>query len=337
MQVTDEKGNPAPSVTPDVKSRSDATFQKLFGQLNRSMPKEAKEPTERKEAKELKEAKEQVKAQEQAKEAKPAQEPEPDMEPGTNGEVPEDIAKRVAYFEERAKSFQSKYDKLVESIKGKKPIDEEEYNQLVSAKQKVDEFVKDPVSFVLNNFPELGKQLASAGDPVKMIETEVADYRDKLLAEFRKNYGQDWEFNALEAETPGTPSFRFRLAILEKMDEARGRYREQVEQARRSMQEIERNKAEDIKRLKSEFGITDEDIKKAEEILSNTKISYYNLVKLALLDDIIQKKLSSMPLPPNPAPDLTVIPQSTPKAAKPEKLSDGTKLVISRLGRRVIS
>lgn len=256
-----------------------------------------------------------------------------------------DGAKGVEYFKKKASEFQSKadklqseYNKLQETFKDKKAIDEKEYNELLKAKEKVDLFVKDPISFITNYVPDLASRLSLAGDPVKMVESEVAEFRDKLAEQFRQRYGEDWKYNPLEAEDPETPSFRFRLALADKIDEVRSKYRQYVEQQSERLRKSEEQKLADIAKLKSEFGFSDEDIQRADKILSETGISYYNLVRLALLDDIIQKKLASIPPTPQPSKDLSQSPSGShpkPKSSKVE-LSDDTKFIIARLGKRVL-
>ena len=59
------------------------------------------------------------------------------------------------------------------------------------SKQLVDDFTKDPVSFVKNRLPDLAQQLVNSGDPVKMIESETSKYAKDLITEFKKNYGED--------------------------------------------------------------------------------------------------------------------------------------------------
>ncbi|MEM3020502.1 MAG: hypothetical protein QW194_04225 [Candidatus Micrarchaeaceae archaeon] len=245
-------------------------------------------------------------------------------------------------WEERAKQHQSRADKLYEQLKqkekeleGKRIINEEEYAKLVDAYNKVEAFTKDPISFMHTYLPDIAAQLSNVGDPIKLVEQEVLKFRKQLDEAFKKEFGDNWRYNPAEADDPSSPHFRYRLAVADKVDEVRSKYRRTVEEYNEKLRAIERQKQEDIKRLKNEYGFTDEDIERANQRLANTQISYYDLVRLALLDDIVKLKLN-VHSPITVPKDITTVRSDVEPAPKKTKLSDDAKLIISRLGRKAI-
>lgn len=239
-------------------------------------------------------------------------------------------------WEEEAQKHQSRADKLDEQLKGftgKKVIPEEEYAQLVEAKTNVDSFVKDPVGFMLKYTPQLAQQLAMAGDPVKLVEVEVANYKKQLDEQYKSQFGEDWRVDPSEMNTPGTPSFRYNLAINDKVDDVRRQYRTYTEGVSLKMQQAEQQKVADVQKIKTEFNFTDDDIAEAEKFFSQQTVSHYNLLKLALMDKIITRKLSSIPSTPPITPDLTQHRSTTEEPPqKKADVSDGGRRMLSRIG-----
>lgn len=244
-------------------------------------------------------------------------------------------------YEEEYKKHQSRADKLqleLDSYKGKKAIPEEEFTALSEAKTKVDAFVADPVGFMLKYTPDIAKKLSAAGDPLKMVELEVQDFKSELDKQFETQLGKDWRFDATEALTPGTPSFRYKLAIEERTAEVRNRYHQSVHEAAENQRLAAEEKAKDIAKIKSEFNFTDEDIKRAEENLAKMKVSHYTFLKLGLMDDILQRKLSAIVQPPTPPPDLSHRPaaEDGEEPKKKVEVSERGREMLSRLGPRTV-
>jgi len=204
--------------------------------------------------------------------------------------------------------------------------------ELIKSKELVDQFNADPVKFVNERLPELGKKLVVAGDPVKMIEAEVGEYYTELEKAFKKDLGEDWRYSEAESMKPGTPSFRFRLAITARTDEARQKASEYIGGQKRQMEEAQRRTALDKEELKNEYGFTEEHFKKANDILQKEGISFKNLVRLALIDEIIQQKLSALPPVHEPSPDLTQT-----RGASSETPGDETRPKMSKEGRMMAS
>lgn len=204
--------------------------------------------------------------------------------------------------------------------------------ELIKSKELVDQFNSDPVKFVNERLPELGKKLAVAGDPIKMIEDEVGQFHSELESKFKKDLGEDWRYSEAEATRPGTPSFRFRLAISARTDEARQRASEYVGGQKRMQEEAQRRIVLDKDELKKEYGFTDEHFKRADAILQKEGISYKNLVKLALMDEIIQQRVISMPPVHEASPDLT-----NTRGASSESPGEDNKPKLSKEGKRMAS
>jgi hypothetical protein len=204
--------------------------------------------------------------------------------------------------------------------------------ELIKNKELVDQFNSDPVKFVNERLPELGKKLAVAGDPVKMIEAEVGEYYTELEKAFKKDLGEDWRYSEAESMKPGTPSFRFRLAITARTDEARQKASEYVGGQKRQMEEAQRRIVLDKEELIKEYGFTDVDFKEADAILQKEGISFKNLVRLALIDKIIAQKISALPPVHEPSPDL-----GQTRGASSETPGDDSKPKLSKEGARMAS
>lgn len=210
---------------------------------------------------------------------------------------------------EESKKHQSRADKL------QKQIDEEylplksEYEKLKQSfeeqKAKVDSFVKDPVKFINDYLPDLGEKLSRYQDPVAFIEGEISEFKQQLDEQFKKQYGEDWIFSEVESLRPGTPSFRYKLAIDDRIADVRSRQREYVESRKRQLEESKRQIELDKKKLSDEFGFTEADFKIVDDYLSKNPVSYYGLAQMVLLSQIIEKKLAGLSLSTSPPPDIT--------------------------------
>jgi hypothetical protein len=207
-----------------------------------------------------------------------------------------------------------------------------ERTELLKSKELVDQFNSDPVKFVNERLPELGKKLAVAGDPVKMIELEVEQYHADLLAKFKKDLGEDWQPSVSESMRPGTPSYRFQLAINARQNEAMQKASEYVTSQRRMQEDAQRRINLDKEELKTEYGFTDEQFKEADAVLQKEGITYKNLVKLALLDKIIQQKIAALPPVNEPSPDI-----AKTRGASSEQPGDDERPKLSKEGRRMLS
>ncbi len=241
---------------------------KVDGQEPPKKPEEVKPPTEKKEVK------------------------PPEEKPAVQKKLTiDDVEKERKAQQSRADKLDADYRKLQEESKAWQT----ERVALLEKAELVDKFNSNPVQFINERLPELGKQLAGAGDPIKMIENEVDKYHSELLTQFKKQLGEDWEPTPTELTKPGTPSFRFQLAINAKIDEVRQRSSEYITSQRRREEEIVRQNNLDKEALITEYGFTEEDFKEANEILKKEGITYKNLIKLALMDKIIQQKISALP------------------------------------------
>lgn len=275
-------------------------------------------------------------------EGKPKPEDKPAVttpEPTTEGK-PKKEAKTEEVSED-AKKFQSIADqRLTELETTKKELEKErEERKKVEASAKlVEDFQRDPVSFIQQNLPDLGKQLAAAGNPIAAIEIEASKYVTALDGEYKKQYGEDWTFNELEALKPGTPSFRYKLAIDAKVTELRQNQVSYIEQQRRGREAAIQQKKADRERVKTEFGLTEEDVIAAEKEMESIKLTPFLLYKVVLMDKIMQSKLGSIVTPQAPAPELTRDTTGSRRSGAPKvEISEGGRKIVSRLGTRAFS
>ena len=239
-------------------------------------------------------------------------------------------------LEEERRKHQARADKAeaeLAKITPEKTAWEAERTELLKSKELVDQFTKDPVTFMQQRFPELTQKIAVAGDPVKMIEAEVGAYHAQLEKAFKTELGEDWRYSEAESLRPGTPSFRFRLAIQSKTDESRNKVSDYINSQRRNQEEIKRREVDDKKQLAEEYGFTEDHFKKADEILRKEGITYRNLVRLALIDDIIQQKLDKVvpaPAAPKDIADTRGASSEQDREEKPTLSKDGKRMA-SRL------
>ena len=258
---------------------------------------------------------------------KKVEEPQKEVKPAKKLSV-DDLEKERREWQSKANTAETNLKKLQEDSTAWQT----ERAELLKSKELVDQFNSDPVKFVNERLPELGKKLAVAGDPVKMIESEVGDYYTELEKSFKKDLGEDWRYSEAESMKPGTPSFRFRLAITARTDEARQKATEYVGSQRRMQEEATRRIGLDKAELIKEYGFTDADFKEADSILQKEGISFKNLVRLALIDKIIAQKLSSLPPVHEPSPDL-----GQTRGASSETPGDENKPRLSKEGQRMAS
>jgi hypothetical protein len=176
---------------------------------------------------------------------------------------------------------------------------EKEIETYKESKNLVDEFTKDPVSFVRQHLPSLADDLAAYNDPMKMIENGVSKYASELLQNFKKTYGEDWRYSDTEAITPGTPSFRFRVAIDAKTNELRQQYADYVNKQKAEIENAKKSIEMDRDRLKKDYNLSDDMLAEAEKRLKTEGLSYYNLVRMALFPEILDAKLKAVVPPPD--------------------------------------
>lgn len=339
--VVDESGKPAPVVTPELKSRSDQRMSGFLKSVQRRTTGTANSDSPATPVGAPVSGAAATPATPPQKPAEPVKPTSPEPvkkadEPVKPVQAPAEPTKPTVNWEEESKRHQSRADKLQDQLKefeGKKAIPDTEYTELKQAKERVDAFIADPTGFMLKYAPQLAQQLAQAGDPIKAIEGKVSQFTKQLEQQYKTQYGEDWRFSETEALQPGTPSFRYKLAIEENVAEARDEQRRYVSSQRDILANAEKTKAADKARLKEEFGFDDNDFQEAEKNLEKFQTNYYNLYRLGLLDRIIQKKLEMLPGAPRPSPDLSQSPTAQePAPPKPVDLQKGTKQVLSRLG-----
>jgi len=336
-----------PPATPEITQRSNDRMAKLAksytldaeryksdaGRPEKEIPKTPSQSSEPKKA-EDKVGADQPKAPE--KEVKPEETPKGTETKPKEPPKKEPPAKKLSVddLEKERRTQQARADKAETDLKKFQEDStawQTERAELLKYKEQVDQFTADPTKFVTERLPELGKKLAVAGDPVKMIESEVSEYYTQLEKAFKKDLGEDWRYSEAESMRPGTPSFRFRLAITSKTDEARQKATEYVGGQKRQLEEAQRRITLDKDELKKEYGFTDEHFKKADTILQKEGITYKNLVRLALMDEIIQQKIASLPPVHEPSPDV-----SQTRGASSETPGDDNKPKLSKEGRMML-
>jgi len=239
---------------------------------------------------------------------------------------------------EEAKKHQSRADKLQLQITEEYTPLKTEFEKLKSEnegmKTRIESFTKDPVGFIQEYLPDLGAKLAQAKDPIALIEGEVTEFKKQLDEQFFKQYGEDWTFSEVEALRPGTPSFRYKLAIDDRISEVRSRQRDYIETRQREMEESKRQVTADREQLVKEFGFTEDDLKTVDDYLSKNPIRYYNLAQMVLLSKIVEKKLGSVVKANQVPPDISTAgggADATRGKEKP-KLSEDARKVVSRIG-----
>lgn len=262
-----------------------------------------------------------------------------DKKPEPKPVKPEDT---VDYWKAESAKHQSRADKFDLQLKSEfepklKTLTDE--NEGLKKYQKmVEEFTNDPVSYLGKNLPHLAQQLAASSDPVKMVEVQVSEFQKELDKAFAKQLGEDWKFNEVEALRPGTPSFRYRLAIDDKISEIRTQYRNSIEERNRRVKEAEQMVLSDKRKIKEEFGFSDDDLAEVDRAVTSD-ISYYNVAKAILIDKILAKRLASVETSSRLPPDVANAARGADNAREPEKqkLSDGGRMVLARLGRGALS
>lgn len=251
-----------------------------------------------------------------------------------------DWQKLTEHWRGESKKFQSELD----STKAKRDEELKELDSLRTRakelevyEQQVKGFTSDPIGYMMKYAPDLAKQIQSLGDPVKMLEKELTDFQTELDKAFRKQFGEDWRFSETEALRPGTPSFRYKLAVDDQLSEIRGRYRNHQDTQRRKQEEVAKKVAEDREKLVKEFNFTEADFKEADKYFAEHGLTYYDTVRALLVDKIIQRKLDAiLPAPPAPA-DTSEAPKGDASTVeKKVKVSDQGKQILARLGRRAL-
>jgi outer membrane biosynthesis protein TonB len=253
-------------------------------------------------------------------------------------ETPPAKPKKLSYdeLEEARRGHQARADRaeaeLAKATEANKTW-ETERADLLRNKELVDQFTKDPVAFISQRAPELAKRLSVAGDPVKMIESEVGAYHAQLEQAFKKELGEDWRYSEAEGLKPGTPSFKFKLAIESKLGEVRQQVSGYIDSQRRNAELAREREASDRKRLTEEFGFTEEHFKKADQVLQKEGITYYSLVKLALVDEIIKSQIGKVVPPPEAPKDIAETRGANAELDREPapKLSEAGKRMASRL------
>jgi hypothetical protein len=352
---------PVPPLTKEAKDRSDARMGKFISHAQRragvvvptSAEKDAQQKISQPSGQTAETPKEPQKSSDgsgeptppQDKPTEPAkQEPVKSSEQEKKDEPKKDSLEywraQAAHHQSRADAAEAELKPLREKTKDGEYVAKAELEELRQSKKYVDDFVNDPVGFVMKRMPDLGERLAAAGDPIKLIESEVSAVQRELDKKFIEAYGSEWRFNEVEALKPGTPSFRYKLALEDSIASIRDRQRQYVESQRRSIEEAKNAKGQAREKLKKEFGLTDDDLANADKVLSETPRSevYYYLAKAVLLDKILENRLKSIPPPTAPSPDLTGTPGAQPPTTekKPE-ISETGKRLLHTLGPRAFA
>lgn len=246
------------------------------------------------------------------------------------------------YWEDRAKQFQSKLDtreqevtKTVTEKDTKISEYETRIQQLESRVKLVDDFEKDPLSIIQNYLPEIQEKLAlQSGQPVNYVEQKVLQVKKSLDEKFKQELGENWKYSDYEALQPGTPSFRYKLALEQSRESAKDSFKEYVSKQKQAIADQQRQVSEDKNRLKTEFAFTDEDFDAVAKFAETNTATYYNVARLAMLDKIIEAKIKQAGIlaPQKPQADITQTPGSRGVTQAKTVVSDGAKRMVSRLG-----
>lgn len=336
------KEKPVPPVTEDVKKSSDARMSKIIQHAARFSGAVVPNSAEERERTRTEKAGGAEKPTNGASTSPAQEKPTPSGEEKPSAETaPKPTEPPKINWEEESKKHQSRADKFEGSLKEVQTKHDELVKQVDSLKiykEQVDAFTADPVTFLMKNAPQLAQRLATSGDPIKAIESELTEYQKELDKQFFQTYGEDWRFNETESLKPGSPSFRYRLALDDKLLDIRSRYRNHVDEQRNKQAAAEKQIAEDKEKLKKDFGLTEEDIAKADEIFSKKPLTYYDLVKAIYFDAIIQKKIESLQPPAPVSRDITTGPKGGDGVVTPKTvLSDEGKKIAARFGKRMFT
>ena len=245
------------------------------------------------------------------------------------------------YWKGESSKHQSRADKAearAKEIEDEREQLKQEREQLSIYKKQVESFTSDPVNYITQNLPHLAQELVSAGDPLAMVERDVSKVKKELDAQFAKSFGDDWQFNESEALRPGTPSFRYKLAVEDMIEQSRNKYRSYVETKRQEQETQKQAIQTDKAKLAKEFNLTEEDFASVDDWLSKNKVSFYNIAKAVLIDKIIEKRLSTVVSTTVTPPDVSTTGKGAndQKGNKP-KISEGGRAVLSRLGRAALA
>jgi predicted RNase H-like nuclease (RuvC/YqgF family) len=242
-------------------------------------------------------------------------------------------------WEKEAKSHQSRADreyeqkrKIEQELTTFKTENEQLKTQLQDLSTAIDEFKKNPQEFIARNFPDVAKSFNLSSDPIGAIEKGVIDYRKELDKTFKSQYGEDWQFSETKALEPGTPSFRYRLAVEDKIAQLRRGYEQEVQKREQSIKNRQERITKEKQNLMSKYEFTDEDFKVVDDYMSKNELSYELVAKAVLMDKILERRMSSVP-PVNPTtPELTTTGGSSAGEEDKKKFSKGAREVLGRIG-----
>lgn len=271
-------------------------------------------------------------------ETQPPKTPESEEKPSANKHKPDTLE----FYREEAKKFQGKFDshkaetdKVLAEREAKTKELESRIAELSKKAELVDKFETDPLSVIQAYLPDIQEKMAlQSGNPINYVEQKVSQAKTLLEEKFKKEHGSDWKFSRYEASEPGTPSFRYQLALEQVRDSAKAEFQSYVVKQREAMQSAQQRVVEDKAKLKTEFGLTDEDFAVVDEFAQKNNATYYNVAKMALIDKIIEYRIKAAGVlaPHKPQADITQSSSSPAKIKTETKLSEGAKKMTSRLG-----
>lgn len=340
----------APKLTDEVKKRSDAKLEQMFASIAKKQGATV-EKTEKSQPSETQDGRGQEGAQTSPEAGKPEEKPsesptteESDTQkPDEKTEAKESeeaddqkTQRREIDWEKESKKHQSRADRLDSDLKSRSTELEglrKQVDDLKSYESAVEEFKTNPVQFLVQNFPDITEQLRSYADPVGSIEAQVGKYRKDLEKRYREQHGEEWEYDPNEALTPGTASFRFKLALEDKMTEARTQYQQTVDGMRRRQEQQKEQREKDREKIQQEFDLTDEELKAVDDYMNKTPLTYYNVAKAALVDKIVEQRINALTPTPKPEKDLTEAPAGNKgKRTDDKEPSSDMKRLAARMG-----
>lgn len=248
-------------------------------------------------------------------------------------------ANTLEYWKEESAKHQSRADKA--ESENKKFLTEKEAEiaslkaEVEKYKPLVERFEANPMEVIQNYLPQIQEQLSlQNGNQLGFIEQQVANVKAQLDSEFTKQFGKNWRYSDYESLTPGTPSFKYKLALDTARENARTKFSGYVAQQKKAVEQQQLQIQEDKKKLVQEYGFTDEDFKAVEEFSEKNNLSYYFVAKIALFDKLLQQAVEKAGvLSPKKAPqEIHREPSASGDIKHNTQLSSGGKKILGTLG-----
>jgi hypothetical protein len=189
------------------------------------------------------------------------------------------LPEQIKVLEERYSNLQSVKDTEISNLKNTIATHEAKIKEYENLKIATEEFKKEPFAFALKYLPP--------------EVTAKLDKRQYVLDQLKKEFGEDFEFNATESYTPGTNSYKFVSRERELQDALSREERLRYEEEGRGRLESEARLNESKKRVMDRFKLSEEDFqKKVADAAKNMRVDYDAIATIVFQDEIVKKAVS---------------------------------------------